>query len=127
MTRTTGTYERSTVAGESVEAFIPRPLPPTEPPLDLSGDLAPLVARANESICLLELAGDLVPSIEWFVYAFVRKEAVLSAQIEGTQATLRRPRDHRARGYKTPGADIPSISAGGKCCHVLVTWLQFPS
>ena len=37
---------------------------------------------------MLDLVGDLVPSIEWFVYAFVRKEAVLSAQIEGTQATL---------------------------------------
>ena len=37
---------------------------------------------------MLDLAGDLVPSVEWFVYAFVRKEAVLSAQIEGTQATL---------------------------------------
>jgi Fic family protein len=88
MARTTGTYERSTVAGESALAFIPRRLPPTEPPLDLGGDLAALLARANESIRLLELAGDLVPSIERFVYAFVRKEAVLSAQIEGTQATL---------------------------------------
>ena len=63
MTRTTGTYERSTVAGESALAFIPRPLPPTAPPLDLSGDLALLLARANESVRLLELAGDLVPSI----------------------------------------------------------------
>ncbi len=82
MTRTTGTYERSTVAGESVEAFIPRPLPPTEPPLDLSGDLALLLARANESVRLLELAGDLVPSIEWFVYAFVRAD--LSSTIIGS-------------------------------------------
>lgn len=88
MTRTTGTYERSTVAGESVEAFIPCPLPPGEPPLDLGGDLAVLLARGNEGIRLLELAGDLVSSVEWFVYMFVGKEAVLSAQIEGTQATL---------------------------------------
>ena len=88
MARTTGTFERSTVAGESVEAFLPHPLPPTDPPLVLEGELGALLARANESIRMLQLAGDLVPSVEWFVYAFVRKEAVLSAQIEGTQATL---------------------------------------
>lgn len=109
MTRTTGTYERSTVAGESVEAFIPRPLPPTEPPLDLNGDLEPLLARANESLRLLELAGDLVPSIEWFVYAFVRKEAVLSAQIEGTQATLMDLLQVEASGEAPVDADIEEV------------------
>ncbi|MFM2151752.1 MAG: hypothetical protein RL199_187, partial [Pseudomonadota bacterium] len=88
MARQTGTYERSSIAGEAVDAFVPLPLPPSDPPLVLGGALAPLLARAEESLRLLELAGDLVPSIEWFVYAFVRKEAVLSAQIEGTQATL---------------------------------------
>jgi hypothetical protein len=88
MARQTGTYERNSIAGEAVDAFVPLPLPPSDPPLDLGGALAPLLARAEESLRLLELAGDLVPSIEWFVYAFVRKEAVLSAQIEGTQATL---------------------------------------
>jgi Fic family protein len=109
MTRTTGTYERSTVAGESVEAFIPRPLPPTEPPLDLRGDLAPLLAWANESIRLLELAGDLVPSIEWFVFAFVRKEAVLSAQIEGTQATLMDLLEVEASGDAPVDADVEEV------------------
>lgn len=88
MARTTGTYERSSVAGEVVDAFIPQPLPPANPPVVLDGELADRLARASENLRLLELAGDLVPSIEWFVYAFVRKEAVLSAQIEGTQATL---------------------------------------
>ncbi|MDX9719901.1 MAG: Fic/DOC family N-terminal domain-containing protein [Myxococcota bacterium] len=109
MTRTTGIYERSTVAGESVEAFIPLPLPPTEPPLDLSGHLAPLLARANESIRLLELAGGLVPSIEWFVYAFVRKEAVLSAQIEGTQATLMDLLEVEASGEAPVDADVEEV------------------
>lgn len=88
MVRQTGDYERSTVAGEEVRAFVPYPLPPRGPELDLTGALARLLLRAIEGIRLLEVAGDLVPSVEWFVYAFVRKEAVLSAQIEGTQATL---------------------------------------
>ena len=64
MKRQTGEYERSTVAGEEVSAFIPFPLPPVEPPLNLSGDLAPLLARAREQVRLLDLAGDLVPSVE---------------------------------------------------------------
>ncbi len=86
MNRLTGSYECSTVAGEELRAFVPYPLPPRDPPLDLAGELAPLVTRARERVRLLALAGDMVPSVEWFVYAFVRKEAVLSAQIEGTQA-----------------------------------------
>src|SRR5207253_8884443 len=43
---------------------------------------------AEQELSRLDLAGEMVPSIEWFIYAFVRKEAVVSSQIEGTQATL---------------------------------------
>jgi len=109
MKRKTGEYERSTVAGEEVRAFVPYSLPPREPPLDLDGELAPLLARAEEQIRLLDLAGELVPSVEWFVYAFVRKEAVLSAQIEGTQATLMDLLEVEASGEDPPGADVEEI------------------
>ncbi len=88
MQRTTGRYENTSVAGERVEAFVPAPLPPADPPLRLDGELAALLAEARQSLARLELASAMVPSIEWFLYAFVRKEAVLSSQIEGTQATL---------------------------------------
>ena len=60
MKRQAGQYERSTVAGEEISAFIPFPLPPRDPPLDLEGELAPLLARAREQVRLLDLAGDLV-------------------------------------------------------------------
>ena len=109
MKRVTGTFERSTVAGESVEAFIPHPLPPKDPPLDLGGELSSLLGRANESLRLLELAGDLIPSVEWFVYAFVRKEAVLSAQIEGTQATLMDLLEVEASGGAPVDADVEEV------------------
>ena len=109
MKRKTGEYERSTVAGEEVSAFIPYPLPPKNPPLDLDGELAPLLARAEEQVRLLDLAGDLVPSVEWFVYAFVRKEAVLSAQIEGTQATLMDLLQVEASGEDPTDADVEEI------------------
>ena len=109
MRRQSGEYERSTVAGEEVKAFIPFPLPPREPPLDLEGELAPPLARAREQIRLLEVAGDLVPSIEWLVYAFVRKEAVLSAQIEGTQATLMDLLEVEASGEAPVDADVEEV------------------
>mgnify|MGYP006301969789 FL=1 len=107
--RQTGEYERSTVTGEEVNAFIPFPLPPRDPPLELDDDLAHLLARASEQLRLLDLAGDLVPSVEWFVYAFVRKEAVLSAQIEGTQATLMDLLEVEASGEGPVDADVEEV------------------
>jgi Fic family protein len=107
--RQTGEHERSTVTGEEVNAFIPFPLPPRDPPLELDDDLAQLLARASEQLRLLDLAGDLVPSVEWFVYAFVRKEAVLSAQIEGTQATLMDLLEVEASGEAPVDADVEEV------------------
>ena len=86
--RTTGRYERTKVGGEEVASFIPDPLPPADPPLLLTPALAQRLRAAEQALVRLELAGEMVPSIDWFIYAFVRKEAVLSSQIEGTQATL---------------------------------------
>ena len=83
--RQPGRYEKSTVAGEAVSAFIPDPLPP---PLKLSAELQEKVRLAEQKLSRLELAGEMVPSLEWLIYAFVRKEAVGSSQIEGTQASL---------------------------------------
>jgi Fic family protein len=85
--RATGRYERTVVGGEEIAAFIPAPLPPTRPPLFVE-PLSAQLRAAEQALVRLELAGEMVPSLDWFVYAFVRKEAVLSSQIEGTQATL---------------------------------------
>ncbi len=83
--RQPGRYEKSTVAGEAVSAFVPDPLPP---PLKLTVGLQEKVRLAEQKLSRLELAGEMVPSLEWFIYAFVRKEAVVSSQIEGMQASL---------------------------------------
>jgi len=88
MARVTGRYERTAVAGEEVRAFVPRPLPPADPPLSLASEALALLGRAERELSRLELAGEMVPSVDWFIYGFVRKEAVISSQIEGTQATL---------------------------------------
>ena len=75
-----------------------------------SGAIWPRYSREpRERLRLLELAGDLVPSVEWFVYAFVRKEAVLSAQIEGTQATLMDLLEVEASGEAPVDADVEEV------------------
>jgi Fic family protein len=88
MARTTGIYRATAVEDEKVRAFVPHPLPPRRPSLRIEGELAKRHAEAVEAIGRLEVAGAMVPSPGWFLYGFVRKEAVISSQIEGTQATL---------------------------------------
>ncbi|MFP4598564.1 MAG: Fic family protein [Persicimonas sp.] len=110
MKRKTGRYEHTTVAGEEVAAFVPEPLPPSEPPLDLDDELLARLEDARQELSHLELAGEMVPSIEWFIYAFVRKEAVLSSQIEGTQATLVNLLEFEAETNKrTMDADVEEV------------------
>lgn len=68
-------------------AFIPHPLPP-DPPLTLSGRLQQHLSEANYALGRLDGAILTLPNPDWFVYMYVRKEAVLSSQIEGTQSSL---------------------------------------
>ncbi len=88
MARVTGTYRLTPVGEEDVRAFVPHPLPPQDPPLNIDPDLARRLDAAMAAIGRLAVAGEMVPSADWFLYGFVRKEAVISSQIEGTQATL---------------------------------------
>ena len=88
MPRTTGKYHISNFGDEKVRAFIPLPLPPSDPPLLIEGRLAAELSQAMAALARLEVAGSMVPSPNWFIYGFVRKEALISSQIEGTQATL---------------------------------------
>ena len=103
MNRSTGTYAISTTPGESVRAFVPYPLPPTAPPLD-----ALVFADINRQaeLALARLAGvsGLVPSVDWLLYSSIRKEALLTSQIEGTQATLTDLFDKEA-GFKVSNTD----------------------
>lgn len=83
----TGQYEVTTVGGEEVRAFVPQPLPP-DPPLDLSDARQRLLERATLAIGRLDSITLLLPDPHIFLYAYVRREAVLSSQIEGTQSSL---------------------------------------
>lgn len=83
----TGAYEVTTVAGEEVRAFVPRPLPPS-PPLVLDGSLQQVLESAVLALGRLDGVSTLLPDRSLFLYTYVRKEAVLSSQIEGTQSSL---------------------------------------
>ena len=83
----TGKYEVTAVDGESVAAFIPSPLPP-EPALALQGSIQQLLERASLALGRLDSISTLLPDPSLFLYAYIRKEAVLSSQIEGTQSSL---------------------------------------
>ena len=86
MDRRTGQFVETIAGGEAVRAFVPAPLPPV-PPID-AGPLLRLLNDAQRALGRLDGVTLLLPSQELFLYMYVRKEAVLSSQIEGTQSTL---------------------------------------
>jgi len=109
MARITGTYRTTVVGSEKVKAFIPHPLPPRDPPLVIEGGLARLHAEAVAAVGQLVVAGAMVPSANWFLYGFVRKEAVISSQIEGTQATLMDVLTYEATHKAERPADVEEV------------------
>jgi len=82
-----GTYHTTVSGGEPVRAFVPPPLPP-DPPIALTPALADLVERANRGLGRLDGVTRVLPDPHLFLYTYVRKEALLSSQIEGTQSSL---------------------------------------
>lgn len=108
--RTTGRYESVTAGGEKVDAFVPYDLPPARPALVLEGKLERPLREAEQALHRLDLAGDMVPSLDWFIYAFVRKEAVISSQIEGTQASLVDLLAFEAEEQPQSNADVEEVT-----------------
>src|SRR5260221_4743965 len=85
--RHTGDFVARRIGGEEVRLYIPRPLPP-EPALALSPNDRDQLERANRALGRLDGVAQLLPDPDLFLYFYVRKEAVLSSQIEGTQSSL---------------------------------------
>lgn len=83
----TGRHEVTITGGERVPAFIPTPLPPM-PQLVMDGSLQQLLEPAVLAIGRLDGVSALLPDKTLFLYTYIRKEAVLSSQIEGTQSSL---------------------------------------
>lgn len=102
----TGTYEVTTGGGETVRAFVPHPLPPV-PEVDFREDLRRPLEAATAALGRLDAVTELLPDATVFVYGYVRKEAVLSSQIEGTQSSLSDLMLHEAGG--APGAPVSDV------------------
>ena len=85
--RSTGSYTTVTTLGEPVRAFVPHALPPARPALSAEAFEAG-VSNADTALSRLAGVAGLAPSVEWLLYSAIRKEALLTSQIEGTQATL---------------------------------------
>ncbi|MBU3720833.1 MAG: Fic family protein [Burkholderiaceae bacterium] len=98
MKRATGTYVKSTTLGEVVQAFVPDSLPPKNPVLALEV-YQDLNHKAEMALARLSGVSGLAPSVDWLLYSAIRKEALLTSQIEGTQATLTDLFDEEA-GFK---------------------------
>lgn len=81
-----GTYVSQKIGGESYKAYLPANLPPN-PPIDLSS-LYPLLEKATLAVAELNATHKMIPNPSLFIYMYVRKEALLSSQIEGTQSSL---------------------------------------
>ncbi len=82
-----GQYVTISTVGEKVQALVPAPLPP-EPPIDWTPDLRDKFDHALMAIGRLDSASTLLPDTMLFLYMYVRKEAVLSSMIEGTQSSI---------------------------------------
>ena len=87
MKRSTGSYIRIGAGDEAFEAFVPEPLPP-DPPLQLTTKDHDLLERANRALGRLDGLTAVLPDTSLFIYAYVRKEALVSSQIEGTQSSF---------------------------------------
>ncbi len=79
---------KTNLSGEmAYQSFVPSPLPP-QPPIEIADDMLDLLIKANSQLATLESIAKRIPNVDLFISMYVRKEALMSSQIEGTQATL---------------------------------------
>ena len=82
-----GTYKKNLSGKMAYNSFVPAVLPPN-PQIELNNEIVEILIKANRQIALLEGISSRIPNIDLFISMYVRKEALMSSQIEGTQATL---------------------------------------
>jgi Fic family protein len=92
------------------KAFIQAPLPPREPELAIDPELLALLSKADIALGRLDGAAEALPNPDIFVFMYVRKEAVLSSQIEGTQASLLEVLEFEAEALEPePSQDLEEV------------------
>lgn len=116
-----GRYVRVTTAGEPFEAFMPAPLPP-QPPLAWSPVLRKRFDAALVALGRLDAVTSLLPNAALLLYSFVRKEAVLSSQIEGTQSSIADLLLYEID--EQPGVPVEDAQEVSRCVAALETGLK---
>ena len=111
-----GRYETTIAGGERIRAFVPAPLPPT-PPIVLDASLQPVFEAAALALGRLDAVSALLPDRSPFLYACVRKEAVLSSQIEGLQSSLSDLLRHELE--EVPGSPFDDVVEISNCAAAL--------
>lgn len=117
----TGHYVATVAGGVRCQAFVPHPLPPA-PPITLSGDLEKVFAEAYRALGGLDVISSLLPDPGMVLYSYVRKEAVMSSQIEGTQSSLDDLLIYEAEGV--PGAPLDDVEEVSAYVRALNTGIQ---
>jgi Fic family protein len=125
MNRITGAYAISTTLGESVRAFVPHPLPPSKPAL-ATASYVDLSREAELALARLAGVSGLVPSVDWLLYSAIRKEALLTSQIEGTQATLTDLFDEEAGFAISNTEDVEEVTNYLRAFHWVQQQLRSP-
>lgn len=125
MNRTTGSYVTSTTSGEAVQAFIPNSLPPSNPPL-VPESFVDANRAAELALARLSGVSGLVPSVDWLLYGAIRKEALLTSQIEGTQATLTDLFDKEAGFAVSNTEDVEEVTNYLRAFHLVQDNLRNP-
>lgn len=118
---TTGRYETRLDSGELVRAFVPAPLPP-DPPLVLAGNLLRELEAATLALGRLDGAAAQLPDRNLLIYSYVRKEAVLSSQIEGTQSSISDLMIHELD--EAPGVPLDDVTETSNYAAALEHGLQ---
>ena len=105
-----GRFEVTACQGEQVRAFVPSPLPPSTG-IEMTASRRRLLEEADAALAKLDGAALHLPEIDLFLYAYVRKEAVLSSQIEGTQSTLSDLMLFELDDLQVPIDDVKEVSS----------------
>lgn len=117
----TGHYLPISTLGETCRAFIPAPLPP-DPALLMDARLQELAQQASLALGRLDGISSLLPEPQHLLYSYIRKEAVLSSQIEGTQSSLSDLLLYEAEG--SPGVPMEDVREVSNCAAALEHGIQ---
>jgi Fic family protein len=117
----TGHFLTISTLGETARAFVPAPLPP-QPSLVMDDALQHLAQEASLAVGRLDGISTLLPQPQLLLYSYIRKEAVLSSQIEGTQSSLSDLMLYEAEG--SPGMPIDDVREVSNCAAAMEYGLQ---